>query len=287
MKNNFKDLTIIIVTYKSDEIIYKFIKKIPKKIKVIVVENSKNFHLKKNLEKKYKNTRVYLRKNEGVSSSLNFGVNKTKTKYLIHLSPDLAVDFTQIETFFEYAKKLKNNFCALGPRFLKTKKKGHVQINKNLQIGKIDSIHGSYMFMTKKRFKEIGGWDNKIFLFFEETDYCFRAKKKKLFCYQINSIKTQTIDTTVKIKDKKIRENWQSLLRWHFIWSKFYTSKKKYGFSLTILFFIPIILRIFFRLSLYKITKNKKKLKKYQFRYDGLYNSILGKKSFLRLSHIK
>ena len=287
MKNNFKDFTIIIVTYKSDEIIYKFIKKIPKKIKVIVVENSKNFHLKKNLEKKYKNTRVYLRKNEGVSSSLNFGVNKTKTKYLIHLSPDLAVDFTQIETFFEYAKKLKNNFCALGPRFLKTKKKGHVQINKNLQIGKIDSIHGSYMFMTKKRFKEIGGWDNKIFLFFEETDYCFRAKKKKLFCYQINSIKTQTIDTTVKIKDKKIRENWQSLLRWHFIWSKFYTSKKKYGFSLTILFFIPIILRIFFRLSLYKITKNKKKLKKYQFRYDGLYNSILGKKSFLRLSHIK
>ena len=52
MKNYFKDITIIIVTYKSDEIIYNFIKKIPNKIKVIVVENSKNFHLKKNLEKK-------------------------------------------------------------------------------------------------------------------------------------------------------------------------------------------------------------------------------------------
>ena len=94
MKNYLKDLTIVIVTYKSDEIIYKFIRKIPKKIKVIVVENSKNFILKRNLEKKYKNVKVYLRKNEGVSSSLNFGVNKTKTKYLIHLSPDLAVDFT-------------------------------------------------------------------------------------------------------------------------------------------------------------------------------------------------
>ena len=180
MKNYLKNLTIVIVTYKSDEIIYKFIKKIPKKIKVIVVENSKNFILKRNLEKKYKNVKVYLRKNEGVSSSLNFGVNKTKTNYLIHLSPDLAVDFKQIETFFKYAKKLKNNFCALGPRFLKTKKKGHVQINKDLQIGKIESIHGSYMFMNKKKFKEIGGWDNKIFLFFEETDYCFRAKKKKI-----------------------------------------------------------------------------------------------------------
>ena len=261
MKNYLKDLTIIIVTYKSDQIIYKFVKKIPKKIRVIIVENSKNLYLKKSLEKKYKNTKVYLRQNEGVSSSLNFGVNKTKTKYLIHLSPDLAVDFKQIKTFFEYASKLKNNFCALGPRFLKTKKKGHIQINKNLEIGKIDSIHGSYMFMNKKKFKEIGGWDKKIFLFFEETDYCYR--------------------------DKKIKENWQSLLRWHFIWSKFYISKKRYGFFITLLLFIPIILRIFFRLSLYKITKNKKKLKKYQFRYNGLYSSILGKKSFLRLNHIK
>ena len=43
MKNYFKDITIIIVTYKSDEIIYNFIKKIPNKIKVIVVENSKIF----------------------------------------------------------------------------------------------------------------------------------------------------------------------------------------------------------------------------------------------------
>ena len=151
MKNYLKDLTIIIVTYKSDEIIYKFIRKIPKKIKVIIVENSKNFILKRNLEKKYKNINVYLRKNEGVSSSLNFGANKTKTNYLIHLSPDLAVDFKQIKTFFEYAKKLKNNFCALGPRFLKTKKKGHNQINKKLKIGKIESIHGSYMFMNKKK----------------------------------------------------------------------------------------------------------------------------------------
>ena len=82
MRNYFKDITIVIVTYKSDEIIYKFIKKIPSKIKVIVVENSKNFHLKKNLEKRYKNTKVYLRNNEGVSSSLNFGVKKTKTKHI-------------------------------------------------------------------------------------------------------------------------------------------------------------------------------------------------------------
>ena len=37
----YKELSIIIITYKSDQIIYKFVSKIPKKYKVIVVENSK------------------------------------------------------------------------------------------------------------------------------------------------------------------------------------------------------------------------------------------------------
>ena len=105
--NNYKNISIIIVTYKSDDIIYKFIKKIPKKINVIIVENSKNTELKKNLEKKFKNTKVYLRKNEGVASSINYGVKKSNTKYIIHLSPDMSLNFNDIEKFFYYAKKLK------------------------------------------------------------------------------------------------------------------------------------------------------------------------------------
>ncbi len=51
---------------------------------------------------------------------------------------------------------MNDNFSALGPRFLRTKKKGHNQIDTNLKIGKIDSIHGSYMFMNKKNFNKIG-----------------------------------------------------------------------------------------------------------------------------------
>lgn len=284
---NNKNLSIIIVTYKSDDIIYKFIRKIPKTIKVIIVENSKNFELKKEIEKKYNNIKVYLRKNKGVSSSLNFGVTKINTEYFIHLSPDLSLDFKKIKIFFKYAKKLKNNFSALGPRFLQTKKRGHIQINKNLKIGKIESIHGSYMFFNTKKFREIGGWDEKIFLFFEETEYCYRAKKKNLFCYQINEVKTKTIDTTVKIRDKILRDNWQSLLRWHFIWSKFYFSKKRFGSLLSFLFFIPTILRIFYKISLHYILNNKTKLNKYKFRLHGLYHSVIGSKSFLRLNQIK
>ena len=280
----YKDLTIIIVTFLSDDIIYDFIKNIPKKIKVIIVENDKNFKLKKNLENKHRNVEVFLRKNNGVSASLNFGVTKVKTKYFMQLSPDVTVKYEDIKKFIKYAEKLDDNFCAIGPRFLKTKKRGHIQIDKQLKIGKIESIHGSYMFFNTKNFNKLGGFDKKIFLYFEETDYCYRGKKNNLDSYQINSIKTQTIDTTVQItNNKKKRQNWL----WHFIWAKFYFSKKRFGYGISLILFVPIMIRIFFRLSLYFVLNNKPKLRKYRFRLNGLYHAIKGSNSFLRLKDIK
>ena len=58
------DVTIVIITYKSEKIIYDFIKKIPSNIKTIIVENSENFKLKKDIEKKYNNISLYLKKND-------------------------------------------------------------------------------------------------------------------------------------------------------------------------------------------------------------------------------
>ena len=45
------DITIIIITYKSEKIIYDFINKIPSNLKTIIVENSQNHDLKKKLNK--------------------------------------------------------------------------------------------------------------------------------------------------------------------------------------------------------------------------------------------
>ena len=42
------DITIIIITYKSEKIIYDFINKIPSNLKTIIVENSQNNDLKNN-----------------------------------------------------------------------------------------------------------------------------------------------------------------------------------------------------------------------------------------------
>ena len=58
-----KLITVIMPSYKSGKLIISHLKKISKKINIIVVENSDDIKLKKEIEKKYKNTKIYLQKN--------------------------------------------------------------------------------------------------------------------------------------------------------------------------------------------------------------------------------
>ena len=272
------EITIVIITYKSGKIIYDFIKKIPSTIKTIIIDNSQDFKLKKDIEEKYKNISVYLKENNGVSSALNYAVEKIKTKYFLQISPDLEFNFEDLNIFLDFAKTKKKNFSALGPRFLDVKQKSHKQINENLELGKIDSIHGSCMFIDKDIFLKIGKFDENFFLYFEETEYCYRAKKKGYLSYQINDIKVTTKGRSVDLES----ENFSNILTWHFIWSKFYFYKKKYGKLLSLIIFMPLLVRILFKIILYTITKNEISSIKYKKRFDGLLKSIKGQKSDLR-----
>ena len=272
------EVTIVIITYKSGNIINDFIKKIPSNVKTIIIDNSQNYELKKDIEEKYKNISVYLKENNGVSSALNYAVEKIKTKYFLQISPDLEFNFEDLNIFLDFAKTKKNNFAALGPRFLDVKQKSHKQINENLKYGKIDSIHGSCMFIDKNIFLKIGKFDENFFLYFEETEYCYRAKKKGYLSYQINDIKVTTKGRSVDLES----ESFSNILIWHFIWSKFYFHKKKYGKLLSLIIFLPLLVRILFRIILYTLTKNEISTTKYKTRFDGLLKSIKGQKSDLR-----
>ena len=280
--NYYKKLTIVLISYKSEKKIYNFIKKIPKNIKAIIIENSNNLKLKKKIEKRYKNIKVFIKVNEGVGASINYAAKKIKTQYLVQISPDIQFDFKQLNIFFEIAKKLNNKFSALGPRFLKVNSQGHKQIENNIDVGSIKSVHGSFMFINKKRFNEIGKFDENFFLYFEETDYCKRAKDIGLKAYQINDIKVKTHGTTVTLNNNMEKNKLSNLLTWHFIWSKYYFSKKNYGIFISIIIFIPILVRAVLKLVYYKFTNNKRSLEKYSYRLSGLITSMIGRSASLR-----
>ena len=62
-----QNLSIVIVTLKSEKVIHDCIKSIDQNIPIIIVENSNNYELKKNLESQYKNLKcVIAEKNLGM-----------------------------------------------------------------------------------------------------------------------------------------------------------------------------------------------------------------------------
>ena len=60
------EITFVIVSFKSEKIIFNCINSLPKNSKIIVIENSYNTNLKNDLENKYDNIEVILNSNSGM-----------------------------------------------------------------------------------------------------------------------------------------------------------------------------------------------------------------------------
>ena len=86
-------ITIIIVSFHSNQIIENLINSIEKNIKILIVENSLDQKLKIDLEKKFKNVQVIIpKRNLGNGGGINFGMRLVKTKFSLYLDADVIPD---------------------------------------------------------------------------------------------------------------------------------------------------------------------------------------------------
>ena len=283
MNSFIQEVTLVLISYKSKKKIIKFLKNISKGIKVIIIENSRDLSIKN--EKFNNNIELIFVKNIGYAGSINQARLLIMTKYFIVFNPDVEnVDDKVLEKFHHCAKKLKDNFACLGPRYTNISSKTLIQTVGDREIDTLPSISGASMFFNKDKFDSINGFDDKFFLYFEETDYCYRARDKGLNSYQINSIKlNHYVGTSIDFENDAERKKINELYTWHFIWSKFYFYKKRYGFSIALINFIPLLFRTIFKIVIFKINGNEIKERKYRIRLEGLVASIKGLQSNKRI----
>jgi len=277
------EVTIILVSHKSKNLILNFIKNFYTKYKILIIDNSNDIDLKNILEKKYPEITIRIIENNGYASAINYGSKLVKTNYFLISNPDIeGLTSINIDKFLDVAKNLNDNFSLLGPRYIGADKKSHIQSNPKIEIAEMKFISGACMFFKKEIFDKLGGFDENFFLYFEESDFCLRAHK--IFKnYQINTIEVKhNVGSSVKVENTDEKNNLIELYNWHFIWSKFYYYKKNYGYIFSLFYFFPIIIRIIFKINLNMILKNSFKEKKYKIRLDGLISSIRGKKSYKR-----
>ena len=272
-----KDLTIIIVTFKSEKKIVNCLKSIPPQIKVIIIENSNNINFKKNIENQFSNSEcILMGENKGYAAANNAGLKLVKTRYALVLNPDTILDKNAVKNFLISAKK-NDEFWLMGPANDQKKK---INFDNN-GLAEVENLKGFAIFFNISKFKE-KFFDEKYFLYFEEIDLCKSVKKEngKIFLDKSIKIIHQGAGSVDDIGEEELEKN----RNWHWMWSTFYYHKKYKGFILALILVFPKLLSATIKVLFFFLIFNKKKRNIYFCRLSGLFNSILGNKSWYRPS---
>ena len=291
-----QNLTIVIVTFKSEGIIHQCIKSIDDEIEIIVVENSNDQEFKKNLEKNYKNINCVLSSdNLGMGKGNNLGINLAKTDFVLVLNPDVILEKSTINELFIASEKI-SNFTILAPISSNINYPNYkMEINQKTfetreHPFEVKSVDGFAMLLNKKKIDTVienknfdkgrDYFDENFFMYLENDDLCKRIKdyNEKIFI-----VPTSKVDHLgAKAVDSKYKNEIEFSRNWHWIWSKFYFNKKHFGYFKAFTngfpkFFFSIIKCLF-----YLLINNKKKKNKYLSRASGFFNAARGKSSWYR-----
>ena len=272
-----KELTIVIVTFKSDEKIINCLKSISNNTPVIVVENSDNKDFKTKVENIFTNVNcILVGENKGYSTANNIGLKSVKTKYALILNPDTILDKDAIKNFFNTKEQVKD-FWLIGPANNQI-----VHFNENdSNLKEVNNLKGFAIFLNLSKFKQ-DYFDENFFLFFEEIDLCTRVKKNKGKIYLDKQIYIKHDGASSVNKENKL--DLEKTRNWHWMWSTFYYQKKYKGFLLALIIISPKLFSAIFKTLFYFIIINNKKREIYFCRLSGLLNSIIGKKAWYRPS---
>lgn len=219
------DVSIIIVNYNTKQLladciasIYKYTTNI--KYEIIVSDNGSEDGSKDYVLNLFPNV-IYIENNEnlGFGRANNVGVKKASGKYIFLLNSDTVLLNNAIYLFFEYAEKNENLLLGsylldrdmnIGasygkfekyftyikrfqydflPKYCRTILKNRAEKNRICKKEEkiVDFLSGADLFIKKEIFSELGGFDENIFMYSEDSDLCRRAALKGYYSKVITS----------------------------------------------------------------------------------------------------
>lgn len=263
---NIPKLSIIIITFNTKKITIQCLQSIfdslrDKKIsyEIIIIDNGSSdgsFEYFSNLVLGNPQVRyIYNKKNLGFSKGNNQGIKLAKGEYILLLNSDTIILNKAINKLLDYYQKNENKVHFLGPKllnkdfspqpsaghffnllavfgalFLKGDKIGLTRFSPS-KTKKVDWISGACILTKKKILNKLNGFDEKIFMYMDEVDLLYRAKKKDLSVYFYPKAKIIHYGSASSSKTYPILQMYRGLL---------YFYKKHH--SPTALFLLKIIL---------------------------------------------
>jgi len=206
------DISIIIVNYKSwthlEQCLLSIEKMGPTSVnyEVIIVDNFSNDDKLQNFSNRFLNFKFILNSgNNGFSNGCNVGARAAKGEFFLFLNPDTIISAKVLKELLSTGKENENykliscskinskgkkekinkpfpsliNLFGLSRAIQATtrKKEINLYIKNNNNVVFTHWISGSLVFMSKKWFDILGGWNEDYWMYYEDVDLCKRTEK--------------------------------------------------------------------------------------------------------------
>ncbi|PDH21540.1 MAG: hypothetical protein CNC05_00285 [Pelagibacterales bacterium MED-G42] len=276
------DITIGIVLFKSEKVIFNCLKSLDPGLKIVLFDNSNDKILKEKIKKKYPQIKYFLsKKNLGYGCANNKIFKIAKTRFVFIINPDTELKKNCIKNLIKNANKIREDFAIIAPicskknyGFFKKKIPYKIKLTNLIQV---DWVQGFAMLANVSRLKKINFFDKNIFLYLEEIDLCKRLLKNN---ERILVSKNSQI-MHLSAKSSNIGFEFDRCRNWHYMWSKFYFYRKHYSYFRGLKETASNLIKSLFKTFIYFLLNNSKYII-YKNRLSGLLNSYLNKKSWDR-----
>lgn len=313
-------LSIIILNYNVRYFLEQCVLSVQKALEdiegeIIVVDNNSTDDSCTMMQKRFPEvTLIQNSENIGFSKGNNIGVAAAKGEYICILNPDTVVAEDTFEKVLAFAKT-QNNLGIIGVKlidgsgnFLPESKRGiptpwvaftkimglyrcfpqvsffakyyasHFRSN---QTGKVDILVGAFMFMSRKVYLEVGGFDESCFMYSDDIDLSYQVlqKGKDNFYFHDTTVLHYKGEST--IKDGAYMKRFQQAM--HFFYQKHFKVPFFFEFLMQIgIFFFSALKRIQGQSKKIK-TPNQYLLLSSSNELVDVLESVLGKKVVFRL----
>ena len=211
MKNLHKNISVTIVIYQeSFEILSKCLENI-KDFNIIIIDNSGNYKLKEQIQKKYKIFKYIINpKNLGFSKATNQAIKLVNTPYVLSLQADCEISIQSINKL--YVALCKYEDCIMvTPTFYDKQKNltfsGGPLPEKNIEMKNlnlegdtcVDIATTAAVFFKKKDLISIGLFDEDFFIYYPDFEIGRRIKDYNKSIIQVFDAKAIHVMGNLKI----------------------------------------------------------------------------------------
>ena len=185
-----QSLSIVIVSYNSGHILGECLARLPDSAEVIVVDNASSDDSAR-VAGNYPVRVLSLQQNLGYGRGCNMGAQAASGDFILFMNPDVRFEPGAFAKLAEAAERYPDA-AAFAPRLMKPD--GSIVFQdlsilcppphnkskpKHRPAGDccVESMSGAAMFWRKEAFLGLGGFDERIFLYFEDDEICRRLRK--------------------------------------------------------------------------------------------------------------